>query len=123
MTGVPIGVVVALIDAYDQSQGRPGLVDRADEKLVRYLQSKGYGSGRYPGQPSHGYVDHTGRLRDKYRSRRGGGPSRRPPTRRTRYRSGAPKGSHRRSFTRSGRRRRKGFYWSYKHKRWMKSKF
>jgi len=116
MTGVPIGIVVALIDALDQSTGGSGIVDRFDEKVHRYIRDS-------PGRGSSSGFRWNPYGSKAAPSRRGGGPPRRSPTRRSRYRSGAPKGSHRRSFTRSGRRRRKGFYWSYKHKRWMKSKF
>ena len=116
MSGPSVGFVIALIDALDQAGGGPGIVDRFDEKALRYIRESpgrgGQGSFRWNPYGSKGAP-----------SRRGGGPSRRSPTRRSRYRSGAPRGSHRKYWSRSGRRRRKGFYWSHKHKRWMKSKY
>ncbi len=118
MTGVPVGVVINLIDAAMQASGSEGIIDRGDEKLVRYIG----GSPGRGGSSSFRFNPHG----SKWHSSRGrGGPSRRTQPRRPR--GGPGRGRARYNFTRtyssSGRRRRKGFYWSYKKKRWMKSKF
>ena len=117
----PIVWGIYLADVIDQSRGGPGFVDRVDEKFIRYIKSAGESGGRYPRQywDRSRYSDHTGRRRSRGR----GGPSRRYPTHHSRYRQGRPRGAHRKYWSRSGRRRRKGYYYSYKHKRWLKSKW
>ncbi len=95
MTGVPIGIVVALIDAASQASGQGSVIDRADEKLVRYIRSSGSG-GRD--------VDSGYRPPPSWQSRRRS-PSKSP------------------SRARTGPKRRSGYYWSHKKRRWLKSKF
>lgn len=125
MTGVPVGLVIGLIDALDQSTGGPGIVDRADEKLFRYIRSDSATSGQYPVyRYGTKYLDHTGRdrYRHRYRSRRRGGPSGRYPTHRNQSRYPGPR--RRGPYRGKGRSRcPPGHYWSFKHRRCMKSKF
>lgn len=127
MTGVPVGLVLALIDAADQASGGPGIMDRGDEKLVRYLRNS-------PGRGSSGSFRWNPYGSKGYPSRGGGGPSRRTPPRRApskgwyymgrgryvpanRYKGykGKPRWNRKRCPS--------GYYYSYKHRRCMKSKF
>jgi len=84
--------------------------EQRDHTLVR--DSHGVIIGSKPNY--HGYQNRPGYVRRSY-------------PRSALRRTGAPSKSYQRSGGsrryRSRRRRRKGFYWSYKHKRWMKSKF
>lgn len=118
MTGVPIGLVVALMDAADQASGGPGIVDRADEKLVAYLRNA-------PGRGSSSTFRWNPYGSKGYPSRRRGGPTRRTPTRRPDFYR-APRRRPQRKFPDSAVRKKRcpsGYYYSYKHRRCMKSKF
>ncbi len=125
MANIPVGLLVAAIDAADQAAGGPGVVDRLDEKVISYLRgSPGRGSSQgFRWNPSGSKM---------YDTRRRGGPSKTSPTRRPSYHDWTSTGRGRyvpkKRFKRTRRSSKKkrcppGYYYSYKARRCIKSKF
>lgn len=121
MTGVPVGVLINIMDALMQASGGESIIDRADEKVYRYIRDSpgrnGSGSFRFNPYGSKGY-----------RSRGGGGPSRRTNPRRpsSGYRSKPRTSQYRPRYgksRKSTKRCKPGYYYNHKARRCMKSKF
>jgi len=123
MTGVPVGIIIRLLDLVSgdyASESDPG-TDFADEKLYRYLRDA-------PGGKSSGYFRFNPYGSKGYRSRGRGGPSRRPNPRRPPkgYRSQPKTSQYRPRYGKSRsspKRCKPGYYYNHKARRCMKSKF